>query len=49
MEYVHEATTLRFPSLDVGGLVIWGLTYRMFTGLAERVRAVPSQADQAAS
>ncbi len=38
MEYVHEATTLRFPSLDVGGLVIWGLTYRMFTGLAERLR-----------
>ena len=39
MEYVHESTTLRFPSLDVGGLVIWGLTYRMFTGLAERLRA----------
>lgn len=48
-EYVHEATTLRFPSLDVGGLVIWGLTYRMFTGLAERLRAASSHADQAAS
>ena len=47
-EYVHEATTLRFPSLDVGGLVIWGLTYRMFTGLAERLRAASAHADQAA-
>jgi 8-oxo-dGTP pyrophosphatase MutT (NUDIX family) len=47
-EYVHEATTLRFPSLDVGGLVIWGLTYRMFTGLADRLRAA-AHAGQAAS
>jgi 8-oxo-dGTP pyrophosphatase MutT (NUDIX family) len=47
-EYVHEATTLRFPSLDVGGLVIWGLTYRMFTGLADRLRAAETP-DQAAS
>lgn len=44
MEYVYESTTLRFPSLDVGGLVIWGLTYRMFTGLAERLRDVGAQA-----
>jgi 8-oxo-dGTP pyrophosphatase MutT (NUDIX family) len=49
LEYVHEATTLRFPSLDVGGLVIWGLTYRMFTGLAERLRAASAHAGQAAS
>jgi 8-oxo-dGTP pyrophosphatase MutT (NUDIX family) len=48
-EYVHEATTLRFPSLDVGGLVIWGLTYRMFTSLAERLRAAGAMPDQAAS
>jgi len=49
MEYVQEATTLRFPSLDVGGLVIWGLTYRMFTGLAERLREAGVAAGQAAS
>jgi 8-oxo-dGTP pyrophosphatase MutT (NUDIX family) len=47
-EYVHEAATLRFPSLDVGGLVIWGLTFRMFTSLAERLREVEAAADQAA-
>jgi 8-oxo-dGTP pyrophosphatase MutT (NUDIX family) len=27
--YVHEGMELVLPSLDVGGLVIWGLTYRM--------------------
>lgn len=47
MQYVHEATTLSFPSLDVGGLVIWGLTYRMFTGLAERLRAASAPEDRA--
>lgn len=47
-EYVHEAATLRFPSLDVGGLVIWGLTFRMFTNLAERLREAGTPADQAA-
>jgi 8-oxo-dGTP pyrophosphatase MutT (NUDIX family) len=48
MEYVHDSTTLHFPSLDVGGLVIWGLTYRMFTSLAERLKAV-AEAGQTAS
>ena len=48
LEYVHEAATLKFPSLDVGGLVIWGLTYRMFTSLADRLRDA-SHADEAAS
>jgi 8-oxo-dGTP pyrophosphatase MutT (NUDIX family) len=43
-EYMHETVTLRFPSLAVGGLVIWGLTYRMFTGLAERLRDVGAEA-----
>ena len=32
--YVHERTTLELPCLRVDGLVIWGLTYRMFQGLA---------------
>jgi 8-oxo-dGTP pyrophosphatase MutT (NUDIX family) len=27
--YVHEGVQLVLPSLDVDGLVIWGLTYRM--------------------
>jgi 8-oxo-dGTP pyrophosphatase MutT (NUDIX family) len=45
--YVHEASSLTFPSLDVGGLVIWGLTYRMFTGLAERLRAASAHAEGA--
>jgi 8-oxo-dGTP pyrophosphatase MutT (NUDIX family) len=49
LEYVHEATTLKFPSLEAGGLVIWGLTYRMFNGLAERLRAASAHAGHAAS
>jgi hypothetical protein len=32
----------------VGGLVIWGLTYRMFTGLAERLRDVGASASAGA-
>ena len=27
--YVHEGTELTLPSIRVGGLTIWGLTYRM--------------------
>jgi 8-oxo-dGTP pyrophosphatase MutT (NUDIX family) len=42
--YVHEQTTLQFPSLEVDGVVIWGLTFRMFTGLVERMRAVQDAA-----
>jgi 8-oxo-dGTP pyrophosphatase MutT (NUDIX family) len=33
--YVHEGVELVLPSLDVDGLVIWGLTYRMLEILAE--------------
>lgn len=33
--YVHEGERLVLPSLDVDGLVIWGLTYRMVESLAE--------------
>lgn len=36
-EYRHGADTIRFPCLRFGELVIWGLTYRMFSGLAERL------------
>ena len=34
-EYVHLGATVRFPCLRFEGLVIWGLTYRMFTSLRE--------------
>ncbi len=33
--YVHEGRPLVLPSLDVDGLVIWGLTYRMIEIFAE--------------
>ena len=33
--YVHEGRPLVLPSLDVDGLVIWGLTYRMVEIFAE--------------
>ncbi len=36
--YVHEGTRLVLPSLDVDGLVIWGLTYRMVEMMAEVLR-----------
>ncbi len=32
-EYRHEETTRELPCLRVGGLVIWGLTFRMFENL----------------
>jgi 8-oxo-dGTP pyrophosphatase MutT (NUDIX family) len=36
--YVHEGYELVFPSLRVGGLVIWGLTYRMIEAFQEVLR-----------
>jgi 8-oxo-dGTP pyrophosphatase MutT (NUDIX family) len=33
VEYVHEGARVTLPCLRVGGLVIWGLTYRMFDNL----------------
>ncbi len=42
--YVHEQATLEFPALEVDGVVIWGLTYRMFTGLVERLGAAVERA-----
>ena len=32
--HTHEGTPLELPCLRIDGLVIWGLTYRMFTSLA---------------
>jgi 8-oxo-dGTP pyrophosphatase MutT (NUDIX family) len=34
-EYVHQGAALQFPCLRVDELVIWGLTYRMFTSFLE--------------
>ena len=42
--YTHEQATLDFPALEVDGVVIWGLTYRMFTGFVERLGAAEARA-----
>jgi 8-oxo-dGTP pyrophosphatase MutT (NUDIX family) len=39
LDYAHQESTLRFPCLRLGGLVIWGLTYRMFLGFEELLAA----------
>jgi 8-oxo-dGTP pyrophosphatase MutT (NUDIX family) len=44
MEYPHRDAVLRFPCLRVQDLVIWGLTYRMFLGLLERMGLPPAAA-----
>ncbi len=36
LQYQHEGTVLELPCLRIDGLVIWGLTFRMFESL-ERV------------
>ncbi len=33
LPYLHEGTVLDLPCLRIDGLVIWGLTYRMFENL----------------
>jgi len=33
LQYTHEGTVLSLPCLRLEGLVIWGLTYRMFQSL----------------
>jgi 8-oxo-dGTP pyrophosphatase MutT (NUDIX family) len=38
-DYAHEGATLKFPCLRLEDIVIWGLTYRMFEALAERLAA----------
>jgi 8-oxo-dGTP pyrophosphatase MutT (NUDIX family) len=39
MQYPHEDTLLELPCLRIEGLVIWGLTYRMFDNLRLVVEA----------
>lgn len=45
LEYRHEGATRELPCLRIDGLVIWGLTYRMFESLErrlERARGAPA-------
>ncbi len=35
LDYEYQGRQLRFPCLRHGGIVIWGLTYRMFESLRE--------------
>jgi len=44
MEYLHQDSALQFPCLRFDGLVIWGLTYRMFMGLRDRLDVVTAAA-----
>jgi 8-oxo-dGTP pyrophosphatase MutT (NUDIX family) len=39
MEYDYQGAKLQFPCLRKDGLVIWGLTYRMFTNLQSLLQA----------
>jgi 8-oxo-dGTP pyrophosphatase MutT (NUDIX family) len=47
LDYDLEAERVRFPCLRFEDLVIWGLTYRMFTNLAERLGQAPVEAADA--
>ena len=40
-DYADQGTTLPLPCLRVDGLVIWGLTFRMFTNFREILDAAP--------
>lgn len=40
MDFAWQGATLKFPCLRLASVVIWGLTYRMFMGLAERLALV---------
>jgi 8-oxo-dGTP pyrophosphatase MutT (NUDIX family) len=38
-EYRYDGRAIDLPCLRLGGLLIWGLTYRMFAGLRDRLAA----------
>jgi 8-oxo-dGTP pyrophosphatase MutT (NUDIX family) len=44
LELEQQGTTLHFPCLRYEGLVIWGLTYRMFTNFNELLEAAVGEA-----
>jgi 8-oxo-dGTP pyrophosphatase MutT (NUDIX family) len=48
-EYRHGDRAVEMPCLRVGDLLIWGLTYRMFGGLRERLAALTAGGVHAAS
>ena len=37
-DYVHEGMKLQFPCLRLDDIVIWGLTFRMFDSVTERLQ-----------
>lgn len=39
MDYDWQGTTMQFPCLKLHDVVVWGLTFRMINGLAERLLA----------
>jgi len=39
-EYPHEGGEIQFPCFRLEGLVIWGLTYRMFSAFGDRLAEV---------
>jgi 8-oxo-dGTP pyrophosphatase MutT (NUDIX family) len=43
LQYQHEEAVLELPCLHIEGLVIWGLTFRMFESLASLLGNVPGQ------
>ena len=45
MPYQHGDTLLELPCLRTGGLVIWGLTYRMFESFASLLGGLPARAE----
>ena len=42
LQYTHEGAVLELPCLRIDGLVIWGLTFRMFQGLMGILEAASS-------
>jgi 8-oxo-dGTP pyrophosphatase MutT (NUDIX family) len=46
MEYAHQGTSFEFPCLRFDGLMIWGLTFRMFTNFRELLDAAPAAAQE---
>jgi 8-oxo-dGTP pyrophosphatase MutT (NUDIX family) len=44
LEYQHAETVLELPCLRIDGLVIWGLTYRMFQSLVSILEGAAAQA-----
>jgi 8-oxo-dGTP pyrophosphatase MutT (NUDIX family) len=47
-DYTRDGTSLQFPCLEIDGLVIWGLTYRMFASLEAALGVPGASADHRA-